>query len=729
MGSEMTDLTTLAWPAARLKEAIETLAGAAGLSPRAMEPLPPHPDLPPRGGKGQGLTGALDHDDVTLGRWLAAAAGRLRLEAESMEIPYGAAKGLLPRLGPALLGLPGDGEWHFLALLGGSRRTVALLGPDLMVRRLRRTVLCSELARSTEAPLLPEVERLLVEAGVPRRRQARARMAILRERLWPRPIASCWLLRLPPGASFWHQLRLDRLPSRLFAFVGGHAVQYLLWLLAWWMVGQSALQGRFDSGWLLAWGLLLVTLVPFRLLATWSQGRFAIGAGEILKQRLLAGALRLEPEEIRHQGAGQLLGRVVEAEAVEGLALSGGFLGLMAALELLLAAVILALGAGGGTHALLLLAWVVLALLLGWRYYRQRRYWTAARLTLTHELVERLVGHRTRLAQEPPENWHDGEDQMLGHYLQRSAAMDRTAAWLMAVIPRGWLVLGLLGLAPGFAAGHGSPAALAVNLGGMLLAYQAFQKLTTGMWHLAGAAIAWEQVAPLFQAAARPEGGGAPFFALIPPSAAASSHGAATVLEAHDLSFRYRDRGAPVLQGCNLKICAGDRLLLIGPSGGGKSTLASLLSGLRVPGSGLLLFRGLDRQTLGSAGWRRRVVAAPQFHENHVLTETFAFNLLMGRRWPPRAEDIGAAERICRELGLDDLISRMPAGLLQLVGETGWQLSHGERSRLYMARALLQEADLVILDESFAALDPETLQRCLRCVLKRAATLLVIAHP
>jgi ABC-type transport system involved in cytochrome bd biosynthesis fused ATPase/permease subunit len=121
------------------------------------------------------------------------------------------------------------------------------------------------------------------------------------------------------------------------------------------------------------------------------------------------------------------------------------------------------------------------------------------------------------------------------------------------------------------------------------------------------------------------------------------------------------------------------------------------------------------------------VVAAPQFHENHVLTETFAFNLLMGRRWPPQPADIAAAQGICRELGLDDLLSRMPARLLQLVGETGWQLSHGERSRLYMARALRQGANL--LNESFAALDPETLHRCLRCVLKRAATVLVIDHP
>ncbi len=566
---------------------------------------------------------------------------------------------------------------------------VALLDPDLAIHRLRRAVVSAALCRDLEAPLTAEVDRLLVEAGVPMRRQARGRSAILRERLGSRHVGGCWLLRLPPGTSFWQQARQDRLPSRLLVLVGGHAVQYLLWLLAWWMVGRGALQGRLDLGWLLAWALLLVTLVPFRLLATWSQGQLAIGAGRLLKRRLLYGALRLEPEEIRHQGAGQLLGRVLEAEAVEALALSGGFLGLVAGMDILIAAVLLKLGAGGGTHALLLLAWVALALLFGWRYYRQRRHWTEGRLTLTHELVERLVGHRTRLAQEVRERWHDGEDQALARYLERSAAMDRTAAWLMAVVSRGWLFLGVLGLAPAFVDGRGSPATLAVGLGGMLLAYRAIHKLAAGMWHLAGAAIAWEQVAPLFRAAARPEMGGSPAFALTPVSGAGSSNGAATVLEVHDLVFRYRDRGAPVLQGCNLWIRAGDRLLLEGPSGGGKSTLASLLSGLRVPESGLLLLRGLDRQTLGTEGWRRQVVAAPQFHENHVLTETFAFNLLMGRCWPPHPEDVEAAERICRELGLDDLLSRMPAGLLQLVGETGWQLSHGERSRLYMARALL----------------------------------------
>jgi ABC-type bacteriocin/lantibiotic exporter with double-glycine peptidase domain len=170
-------------------------------------------------------------------------------------------------------------------------------------------------------------------------------------------------------------------------------------------------------------------------------------------------------------------------------------------------------------------------------------------------------------------------------------------------------------------------------------------------------------------------------------------------------------------------------VLLEGPSGGGKSTLSALLSGLRAPESGLLLLDGFDRGTLGAAGWRRRVAAAPQFHENHVLGASFAFNLLMGRRWPPTREDFVEAQAVCKELGLGPLLARMPSGFEQMVGETGWQLSHGEKSRLYMARALLQGGDIVVLDESFAALDPETLKRALECVIARAPAVVVVAHP
>jgi ATP-binding cassette subfamily B protein len=265
-------------------------------------------------------------------------------------------------------------------------------------------------------------------------------------------------------------------------------------------------------------------------------------------------------------------------------------------------------------------------------------------------------------------------------------------------------------------------------LGGILLAFQALRKLTAGLWNAVGAWVAWKQIAPIYHAAGRPTETPSALITTERPDEA-EVRAKQPLLEAHDLVFRYRESGDPVLDRCSLRIAPGDRLLLDGISGGGKSTLASLLVGLRSPQSGLLFLNGLDRRSLGNEAWRRTVTAAPQFHENHVFTETFAFNLLMGRRWPPELEDMKEAEQVCHELGLNELLERMPAGLLQMVGETGWQLSHGEKSRLYIARAVLQQAEVMILDESFAALDPENLARSLRCVLERASTLLVIAHP
>lgn len=100
----------------------------------------------------------------------------------------------------------------------------------------------------------------------------------------------------------------------------------------------------------------------------------------------------------------------------------------------------------------------------------------------------------------------------------------------------------------------------------------------------------------------------------------------------------------------------------------------------------------------------------------------------MGRAWPPRPCDRAEALELCTELGLGDLIARMPAGLDQLVGETGWQLSHGEQSRVFLARALLQGAELLVLDESFAALDPAAFEVVLQATMRHASTLLLIAH-
>ncbi len=716
------------WPASKVGEALQALAQKCGLSSGKAE-------IPTLSG------GALGSDEA-LGRWIEATARLVGVEAEPTASDFAGIERLLEGSAPALFRMPAatgvppairTGEPLFLAVLRTRRGRVSVLGPDLDVHTVSLAAIRSALCRHIEDPLAEPFDRILREIGIPERRRPRVRAALVRERLRHHRMEGCWLLRLPPGASLPQAIGNDGLWRTLFAFAGGHVVFVALWMLSWWMVGRGVLQGRLDSGWMLAWSLVLLTMVPVRLLVASSEGLLALGVGTLVKRRLLDGALRLDPDVVRHHGVGQLLGRTIESNTMEQLALNGGFLVLTSAIELALSAVVLAAGAGGGFHAILLLGWLALTALVGARFYAHRQAWTEARLDMTHDLVEQMVGHRTRQVQESPDRTHDHEDQSLARYESLSKRLDRSNATLMVLPSRGWLLVGLAGLFPAFAAGTSAATGLAVAVGGVLSAYIALRKLAGGFTHLSVALLAWQRLKPLMPAEER-------FDATSSSASLVLANGGVTerrpvdaplptLLDARDIVFRYRPRSEPVLRGCHLRIREGDRLLLEGSSGGGKSTFAAILAGMRVPESGLLRLHGLDRPTLGFEGWRRGIASAPQFHQNHVFTETFAFNLLMGRRWPPEAKDLEECDTLCRELGLGDLLDRMPAGMMQMVGESGWQLSHGERSRLYLARALLQGADVILLDESFGALDPESLRKALRCVLARAPALVVIAHP
>ncbi|MEZ4339825.1 MAG: hypothetical protein R3B82_24655 [Sandaracinaceae bacterium] len=149
--------------------------------------------------------------------------------------------------------------------------------------------------------------------------------------------------------------------------------------------------------------------------------------------------------------------------------------------------------------------------------------------------------------------------------------------------------------------------------------------------------------------------------------------------------------------------------------------------GFRRPSRGLALLRGLTRRR-GATRAGAAAVAAPQFHDNRVIAGTFAFNLLLGRDGLATEEALAEAHALCVELGLGPLLERMPAGLLQQVGESGWQLSHGERSRLYLARAPPGRRRGAPRRELRRARS-ENQRRFLACALARAPTLVVIAHP
>jgi ATP-binding cassette subfamily B protein len=705
----MSPLSEASWPTQRAAEALSALARAAGLPIRPTDP-PMHRGEP---------------SAKQMERWVERTATWLGLEAEPIDTSYAELDALLRGAGPVLicLDLPDGGGTRFVALLEANARRAVLVGPggrlSVSLASLREAVV-----RSIVTPALAPVERMLDLAQVKPRSRAHAREAILRERIGVRRVGGFWILRRPASAPLLDQLRGVGAHRDGAALLVAHLLRYAIVVGSWWTIGRGVLQGHLDPGWMVAWGVLLVTQIPLHLLELRAQGRLSIEGASVLKRRLMQGALALAPEEMRGEGAGQLLGRTLETSALESLVAAGGFGALMALIDFIVSAGLLA-ATGGALPVLALGAWSVVGALVARGYVRARGGWTDRRLALTHDLVERMVGHRTRMAQQPASERHAGEDEALTRYFSGSIGLDRANVVLTALLPAGWMLIGLAALIPKLVSASTTPGELAGALGAVLLSFQALKRLTAGFRGVAAALVAWRRVAPLFIAGGRTDRPAAPELG----SEGAQVEPGTPVLTAHDLVFRYRPSAEPALRGCSMRIVAGDRVLLEGPSGGGKSTLSLLLAGVRAPESGTLLVGALDRHTLGSLDWRRRVLAVPQFHENHVLSATFAFNVLMGRDWPPVGNDLLEAESVCRELGLGDLLDRMPGGLQQMVGETGWQLSHGERSRLFIARALLQSPDVLVLDESFAALDPETMQVALGCVLKRAPALIVVAHP
>jgi ATP-binding cassette subfamily B protein len=213
-------------------------------------------------------------DSPALQEWIDATANWFGVEAQLVESTYDAVDQMIRCAGPAIIQLPTNNGARFLALLRGSKTAISLLCPNLEVTAIKPDVIRTALLEPIEAPFEREIQALIEAAGVPPRRERRARDAAMRERLRGRLVASCWMLRLPARASFWRQLCRANLHRRALLLVLAFAVEYVLWILSWWLIGLAALDGRLDRGWLLAWALLLLTIVPFRLLGTCSRAYF-----------------------------------------------------------------------------------------------------------------------------------------------------------------------------------------------------------------------------------------------------------------------------------------------------------------------------------------------------------------------------------------------------------------------------------------------------------------------
>jgi len=179
-----------------------------------------------------------------------------------------------------------------------------------------------------------------------------------------------------------------------------------------------------------------------------------------------------------------------------------------------------------------------------------------------------------------------------------------------------------------------------------------------------------------------------------------------------------------VLRDVSFSIAPGETLALVGPSGSGKSTIADLLLRLIDPDQGTIRLDGHDLRTLALSDLRRHVVLVDQ--EPFVFHATIADNIRYARPDASNAEVHDAA----RAAGLDRFIAALPGGAATVVGERGAALSAGERQRLAIARALLVNPDVLILDEPTASLDPATERQVLEGYrqIMRGRTTLLITH-
>ncbi len=196
------------------------------------------------------------------------------------------------------------------------------------------------------------------------------------------------------------------------------------------------------------------------------------------------------------------------------------------------------------------------------------------------------------------------------------------------------------------------------------------------------------------------------------------------VLRMDAVGFRYPGTRAWALRGLDLEIAKGTHVALVGPSGCGKSTLGRLLLRLHDPAEGRMLLDGADARGFDAASVRAHFGLVTS--ESSLFNDTVFQNVALGRRVVTLSE----VERACKAVGAQDFIEALPEGYQTLLGDWGFSLSAGQRQKIALARVLLKDPELVVLDEATAHLDGPAEKEVLAALetVLAGRTVVTIAH-
>ncbi|HWR06271.1 ABC transporter ATP-binding protein [Sporomusa sp.] len=191
----------------------------------------------------------------------------------------------------------------------------------------------------------------------------------------------------------------------------------------------------------------------------------------------------------------------------------------------------------------------------------------------------------------------------------------------------------------------------------------------------------------------------------------------------HNVTFCY-DQHSPVLDNVTFDIPAGNMVALVGPTGVGKTTMAALITRFYDPEAGKVTLDGTDLRNISLASLRDQISVVPQ--DVFLFNDSIAENIAYGKQAATRDEIVWAA----KQAYIHDFIISLPKGYDTLIGERGVLLSGGQKQRLAIARALLRDTPILILDEATASVDLEAETRIQQAIQHLAGnrTLVVIAH-
>jgi ATP-binding cassette subfamily B protein len=294
---------------------------------------------------------------------------------------------------------------------------------------------------------------------------------------------------------------------------------------------------------------------------------------------------------------------------------------------------------------------------------------------------------------------------MTSRWIALGFQLGQTLAPLVLIVAGGWLI----------ERGHASLGTLIAFISVLALRFgAALAGIGNGAVTVAGALPAWDRVFTILDEQ----------WAIGDRPGSIKLENPVGAVRIEGVTYAYEGQSRPAIDGVSIDVAPGQLVALVGPSGAGKTTMTSLLARFYDPDRGSIKIDGYDLREL-----RRRSVAEAiglVLQDTHLFNATLRENLLYAR--PDADED--ALLRACRDAYLDALIAALPEGLNTMVGERGHRLSGGEKQRVAIARVILKDAPILILDEATSHLDSAS-EQFVQAALARlfaGRTSFVIAH-